>query len=560
MAGRPADRRIGKYERLARDRQARDIALTRQPGGHPRGLWFDDAEADRVVDFIEGYCRHYKGEWAGQLLKLQPWAKDDVIRPIFGWKRPDGTRRFRTAWEELARKNGKTTKAAAGALYMLVGDGEKGGEVYCTATKQDQAKILHHDATEMVRASEELREFILCSRNNLSCARLGSKFEPLGADSETLDGLNPHAHFPDEVHAHKDAGVWNKLDTAMGSRRQPLTWAITTAGIYDKESIGWRKHEYATQILEGVFEDDEFFAYIAAVDDGDDPYDPANWQKANPNLGVSIYESFMRGQAAKAQRDPLFYNEFLQLHLNRWTQQATRWITPEQWTACDPVSAAAALEQREGWEKTLQGRACAGGLDLSSKLDLTAFALAFPRPDGAVDLLLRFWMPEARVEAELRKGQKHFAQWVKDGWIKTTPGEVIDYAFVRREINDLGKLYSIGEIAFDPWNAQQLATELEEQDGFTMVEFRQGFTSMSEPSKDFEARTISRRLRHGGNPVLAWNVGNAVVRRDPAGNIKPDKEKAKGRIDGLVAAIMAIGRAVLQERSIYSGERGLLSV
>lgn len=474
------------------------------------------------------------------------------MRTIFGWKRADGTRRFRTAWEEIARKNGKTTKAAAGGLYMLAGDNEPGAEVYCTATKQDQAKILHRDATAMVKASVDLREYILPMRNNLSCEHLGSKFEPLGADSETLDGLNPHAHLPDEVHAHKDPGVWNKLDTAMGSRRQPLTWAITTAGVFDKDSIGWQKHEYATQVLEGAFEDDEFFAFICAVDEHDDPFDPANWGKANPNLGVSVYRTYMASQATKAQRDPAFYNEFMQLHMNRWTQQVKRWIQPERWKACDPVDAAGALEGREAREEGLRGRDCFGGLDLSSKIDLTAMALAFPGPDDVIDLLLRFWIPEARVEFEMKRGRKNIEQWVREGWIRTTPGEVIDYGFVRAEINELAKRYRIQQIAFDPWNAQQLVTELDEQDGFEMVEMRQGYISMSDPSKDFEARVLSRRLRHGGNPVLAWNIGNAVIKKDASGNIKPDKEKAKDKIDGGIASIMACGRAVLREGvSVY---------
>jgi phage terminase large subunit-like protein len=440
------------------------------------------------------------------------------------------------------------------------GDNEPGAEVYCTATKQDQAKILHRDATAMVKASDDLIRFILPSRNNLSCARLGAKFEPLGADSETLDGLNPHAHFPDEVHAHKDPGVWIKLDTAMGARRQPLTWAITTAGVYDKTSIGWQKHEYATQVLEGTFEDDEFFAYIAAIDDDDDPYDPANWGKANPNLGVSVYESFMVGQAKKAERDPLFYNEFLQLHLNRWTQQITRVIAPEKWKACDPIAAADAVAERDRRAEALAGRECSAGIDLSERHDLTAAVLAFRGPDDVVEYVCRFWLPEATIEEHAKKGRKFFAQWVREGWITATPGEVIDYAFVRQEINELGKKYRIEQIAIDPHSATQITTELGEQDGFDILSFRQGMLSMSEPTKDFVARVTSRKIRHGGNPVLAWQVGNLAVVRDSAGNIKPDKDKAKDKIDGVVAAIMATARAVLQEGSVYTPERGFLSL
>lgn len=552
------DRKLGKYERLARERNERDLALAAQEGGHPRGLWYDAAAGDRVVRFIEGYCRHYKGEWAGQLLKLEPWAKDHVIRPLFGWRRADGTRRFRVGWEELARKNGKTTKAAGGALYMLAADGEPGAEIYCTATKEDQAKILHDDSTAMVKASPELLQYIKPSRKNLSCARLGSKFQPLGADSKTLDGFNPHAHFPDEVHAHTDPGVWNKMDTGMGARRQPLTWAITTAGIFDPLAIGWQKHEYATQVLEGAFEDDSFFAYICAIDEEDDPYDPSNWGKANPQLGISIYDSFFQGQAVKAQREPSFYNEFLQLHLNRWTQQITRWIQPEAWRACDPMSPQRAIETRAEREEMLAGRECFAGLDLSSKLDLTALVLAFPAPDDVVEVVCRFWLPEATIEAATRRGEKHYAQWVHEGWIKTTPGSVIDYAFIREEANALAKKYRVKQWAYDPHGAEQLAVQMGETDGHTMVEVRQGFLSMSEPSKDLEARVVSKKIRHGGHPVLSWNIGNAVIRRDSAGNIKPDKEKAKGKIDGVVALVDALSRLNVEPHggSVYE-KRGV---
>lgn len=561
-----AERRIGKYERLAIERQKRDLALARQQGGHPRGLWYDAAAGERVVEFIEKFCRHHKGEWAGNLIELQGWQKDRFIRPLFGWKRADGTRRFRTGWIEIARKNTKTTSAAGCGLYLMVGDGEPGAEIYCTATKEAQAKILHRDATAMVKASPELKRFVRVYRNNLSCARLGSKFEPLGADSTTLDGLNPHGHIPDEVHAHKDHGVWNVLDTGMGARRQPLTLAITTAGTYDKESVGWQKHEYATQVLEGFngsFEDDSFFAYVAAIDDDDDPFDPANWGKANPSLNVSIRETYLAEQAVKAQRDPTFYNDFLRLHLNRWVQQETRWLSVERWRDCDPVSPERALETRAQREEALAGRECYAGLDLSSRLDLTALVLAFQNPDGTFDLVCRFWLPEETIREHEKKGKRMYAQWEREGWLTATPGEIIDYGFIRAELGRLREKFQITEVAMDPHNATQIATELREQDGFTTLDFQQGFKSMSEPSKAFEALIVARKIRHGGHPILRWNVGNAAVRRDPAGGIKPDKDAAKDKIDGLVAAIMATGRATLSpggSGGSYLDEGPLLTV
>jgi phage terminase large subunit-like protein len=257
----------------------------------------------------------------------------------FGWRRADGSRRYRILYIEIPRKNAKSTTAAADGLYLLVGDQEPGAEVYSSATKKDQARIVHDAATQMVKASPQLGKWVKAYRNNLSCGRLNAKFEPLGADSNTLDGLNPHGNIVDELHAHRDRGVWDVLDTAMGARRQPMTIAITTAGIYEPESIGWQMHEHATNVLEGVLEDDGFFAFIAAADEGDDWTDPETWRKANPNIDVSIREEYLSQQCEKAKAQPAFLNTFLRLHLNRWTQQRDRWISMEHWNASDDVRA-----------------------------------------------------------------------------------------------------------------------------------------------------------------------------------------------------------------------------
>jgi phage terminase large subunit-like protein len=250
-----ASRALGKYERLSQERHERDLELAQQPSGHPRKLWFDAPAGDRAVQFVEGYCQHHKGEWAGKPLLLSDWQRS-IVRQIFGWKRADGTRRYRIAYVEVPRKNGKSTLAAALGLYLLVGDQEPGAEVYSSATKREQAKIVWDEAFKTVKKSPKLQRFVRAFRNNLHCERLGSKFEPLSADAGTLDGLNPHGNIIDELHAHKDRGVWDVLDTAMGARRQPLTLAITTAGTYDPESIGWQQHDYACKVLEGVVQDD----------------------------------------------------------------------------------------------------------------------------------------------------------------------------------------------------------------------------------------------------------------------------------------------------------------
>lgn len=547
----------GKYERLSQERHERDLELSRQPGGHPRGLWFDAEAAERPIQFIENYCTHHKGEWAGKPLILDPWQKQ-IIRQVFGWMRADGTRRFRTAYWEEPRKNGKSTKAAGLGLYLTVGDREPGAEVYASATKKDQARIVWDEAAKTVRKSPNLQRFVRAFRNSLHCERLGSKFEPLGADSNTLDGLNPHGNIVDELHAHRDRGVWDVLDTAMGARRQPLTLVITTAGTYSPESIGWQMHDYAQKVLEGVFEDDAFHAFIASADEppkGEEGYyfTEAAQRQANPGYGVSVKPAYLAEQAEKAQRQPHFTNEYLRLHLNVWTQQVTRWLSLERWTESDPVPV---RENPREWalsrEVALEGRKCWGGLDLSSKLDLSALVFAFPAEEGdELHLLARFWLPEATVEKYGRKGMRHYAQWAKEGWLTVTPGDVIDYEFIRVEVKALAARYGLQELAYDPWGATDLATRLM-GDGVPMVECRQGFKTLSEPSKDLEARVVARKVRHAGNPPLRFCVSNAVVSTDSAGNIKPDKAKAADRIDGVVATVMALSRLI-----VSTGDSGL---
>lgn len=555
-------RAVGKFERLCRERHERDLKLCSKKGGHPRGLVYDLEAGERVVKFVERFCKHHKGEWAGQPLLLEDWQKD-IIRQAFGWLRADGSRRFRTMYIEVARKNGKSEIAGALGLYLLVGDNEAGAEVYSSATKKDQARIVWKTAAEMVKASPELKRFIKAFQSSLVVERSSSLFQPLSAESNTLDGLNPHGNIIDELHAHRDRGVWDVLDSAMGARRQPMTIAITTAGIYDKEGIGWEMHDYATKVLEGTFEDDSFYAYIATPDEGDDHFGEIAQQKANPNWGVSVKPSFIAKQAEKAQRQPGFLNEYLIKHLNVWTQQAKRWLPMDKWAKCEaevPVTAdrfALAAER----ERALIGKTCRGGLDLSSKLDLTALVLEFPKPDDVVELVCRFWLPEERVKEALQKGMKHYETWQRQGWLKTTPGDVIDYEFIRKEVNDLAKLYNIKELAFDPWGAMDLATRLT-GDGVQMVECRQGFKSLSEPSKDIEARIVQGKVQHMNNPIMWWCASNAVVVADPAGNIKPDKAKAAERIDGVVGWVMARSRSIVAvdtDDNAYA-DRGFLSL
>lgn len=551
----------GKHERLCWERHARDLKLAYPRAGgdpqktrHPKGYWFDAEAAERPVRTIEAFCKHHKGEWAGKPLLLEEWQKR-LIRIAFGWMRPDGTRRFRILYIEVPRKNGKSEIGAALGLYLLVADHEPGAEIYSSATKKDQAKIVHDTAVAMVKASPELKKWVRSYRNNLHCVRLGSKFEPLGADSSTLDGLNPHGNIVDELHAHRDRGVWDVLDTAMGARRQPMTIAITTAGVYEPESIGWQQHEHAQKVLEGVIEDDAYCAYIAAAPEDADWTLPETWATANPNLGVSVKPDYLAEQCEKAKAQPSFLNTFLRLHLNRWTSQQDRWLAMEHWNACDqdltPVEAA----ERES---RLAGAVAFAGLDLASKVDIAAFVLALPREDDVVELVCRFWVPEEKVVERSRRDRVPYDAWVREGWLTATPGNVIDYEFIRAEMNRLSGQYDLREVGFDPWNATQLATQLSE-DGFTMVEVRQGFRSLSEPAKALEARIMAKQIRHAGHPVLRWMVSNVATREDPNGNIAPDKSASSEKIDGVVATIMAFSRLIVAPdfQSVYE-ERGPL--
>ena len=516
----------GRLVRLGRQREERDRKY-----GFQRGLWFDEEAAQRVVDFFS-VLRHYKGEWAGQRFDLAEWQIVDVLQPLFGWMRADGTRRFRTAYLEIPRKNGKSSLAAGLGLYLVSSDGEPGAEVYSTATKRDQAKIVWGDAEQMVRMSPQLKRHMQTFRNNINVPESGSKFEPLGADSNRMDGLNPHANITDELHAHRDRRVWDVMVTAMGARRQPLSIAITTAGVYQPQSIGWEQHNHAVQVLEGTVEDDEFFAYIAAADPDDDWTDPQVWAKANPNLGISVKQDFLAAQCEKAKASTAFRNTFLRLHLNRWTAQVERWLEMDGWTACGT----------ESDPDDLVGLQCFGGLDLASTTDIAALVLAFPDVDGTMDVLCRFWVPEERIVDRARRDRVPYDAWAEDGWITPTEGNVIDYDVIRRDVKDLGERYNIESIGFDPWNATQIATQLTD-DGLQMVPTRQGYASLSGPSKDLEGLVISHKLAHANNPVLRWMASNVAVEDDAAGNIKPSKKKSTERIDGIVALVMAIDRA-----------------
>jgi phage terminase large subunit-like protein len=518
-------------------------------------FYFDTKAADVAVAFFERLLVHSKGEWAGKAFKLMDWQREDIIKPLLGWKRSsDGTRKYRRAYIEVPRKNGKSTLASGIGLYLLFADEEAGAMVYSAAADRDQASIVFDEAKNMVEAAPILMQRAQVFKRAIVVPNSQSSYKVLSADAYTKHGFNAHGIVFDELHTQPNRDLWDTLTTSVGSRRQPLIVAITTAG-YDRESICWEQHEYARQVLAGIIKDEEFFAYIEAADEKDDWQDPKTWRKANPGLGVTVKLDYIEAEAKRAAMIPAYQNTFRRLHLNQWTSQDTRWLPIEIYDRCD----------RAVDVKLLEGSECYGGLDLSSTSDLASFVLDFPPEagdEGGHFWLAFFWIPKENMVERARRDRVPYDAWFRDGMIRATEGNVIDYGYIVKDIVELGEKFHIKEIAFDRWGAFQVSQQLEGA-GFTMIGFGQGFVSMSPPTKELLRLVLDGKLAHGGNPVLRWMADNVVVSMDPAGNVKPNKQKSREKIDGIVAGIMALDRAIKMGNvgggSVYE-ERGVLSV
>ncbi len=552
----------GRLVRLACQRHLDDLTTAAK-----RGLVWDAAAARHAIAFFS-HLRHSTGEWANHPFELQPW-QGFVIGSLFGWKRADGLRRFRTAYVEVARKNGKSVMLAGTALYALVADGEPGSHVYAAATTRDQARIVFGEAERMVDASPPLRARITRTVNNLAVMSTSSWFRPLSADATKMDGLNVHFAAVDEVHEHPNAEIIQKLNTATGARRQPLIFEITTAG-HDRHSVCWQHHEFSVKALEGTIpaeSADSWFAYIATIDPGDDWTDPLVWGKANPSLGITVKVEDLKRQVEEAREMPAQQNAIRRLRLNEWTEQVTRWLDMEVWDEGGPPKGSDLATVKVGLDavgERITGQPCYGGLDLARVNDLSAFVLLFP-PTGEGDLgskwiaLCRFWVPEEDILRRSRRDRVPYDVWRDQGLLVATPGNTTDFAFIEQEILELAACYDMRELAFDRTFAGEIVQNLQDE-GLTLVQFGQGFLSLAAPTAELERLSVSRALWHGGHPVLRWNASNVAVRQDPAGNIKPDKERSTERIDGISALVNALGRAMVRgdgERSIYE-ERGFL--
>lgn len=514
-----------------------------------QGYRFVPELADRVQAFFERYLTHSAGEFSGRAFRLEQWQLR-ILRRLFGWVRPNGTRRYRRLLLWIPRKNGKSTLASGIALYLLTADGEAGAQIYAAATNREQAEIVFDAAKNMATASPDISSIVEVYKKSLFYEARLSRLQAISSKAGTKHGLNPHGIIADEIHAWPSRELYDVLTTASGARRQPLEVVISTAGS-NLGSFGYELFDTARKLQDGVLEDPWTLAVVYAADPDDDYSDPAVWRKANPNLGVSISEEYLREKLEQCKQTPSQLAAFKQLHLNLWTQDVKAWLQVEVWKS---------LERKLPWEK-FKGRRCWAGLDLSSTKDLTAFYMVFSNADGTFDLVGRFWCPREQAEARAKQDRVQYPLWIQQKHLIATPGNVVDYDWVEKEIADVAKHLDLQEVAYDPWGASGLAQRLQDQHGITMVEFRQGFKSMSEPSKDLERLLLQRKLRQDGNPVMTWMVSNVVVEKDPAENIKPSKKHSRERIDGVVALVMGLARARLGQDggSVYD-DRGVIVI
>jgi phage terminase large subunit-like protein len=527
----------GALHRLACERHLRDLQAKR--------FRFDVKAADLAISFFPKVLRHYKGEWAGHPVTLEPWQAFNV-GSLWGWRQEDELRRYRLAFDELCRGNGKSTMAGGIALLGTFFDDEPGADGFSVATKKDQARIVFDSARRMVLASPGMgKRGIVAQKHEILHDASASKFLPLGADADTLDGLRPHIVIADEVHAHKSPDVIEIMQTGMGTRRHPLLFEITTAG-QERESIWWQHREYSRQVLEGVIEDETWFAFIACADDEDDWQDPATWRKANPNYGVSVKPDDLQNKCKQAVNMPPFEPKFRRLHCGQFVEQDGRIIPRAQWDACG---------EDYDWSAFV-GRDVYAGLDLSKTTDLTACTWTAVDPAGVVRAWPQMWIPEAKLATHTDRVP--YRMWADRGWITVTPGNVVDYGQVRADIIAKAKTCRLRGLGYDEWNATETAQHLMRELGDEVVmPVRQGFATLSEPTKRLIALLASAMFRHPKSPPFTWTADNLAVATDPAGNVKPDKAKSRQKIDPMVAFLTGFSLwlkfgAVVRRQSRYS--------
>lgn len=539
-----------KWVKLAVQRHVNDLIKAEEDPDYP--YYFDPEEAKRAINFKQN-MHHTQGEWANPRLhdtriRLEPWQQFlDWVK--YGWrKKENGCRRFTKAYIEVARKNGKTLDAVLDAIYCFALDSprEEGAEVYFLATKKDQSKKAWDEADLQFKKHKFLRTKVKTYVQNSRIVIPGKNaiMRPIGKDSDTEDSWNPHCVIVDEYHAHKTNKLLNVFESGMGSRQQPLTIIITTAGFYRNYPCYQEEHMLAEQVLQRTIEPvpENYFCIIYTLDEDDDWTDEKNWIKANPNLGVSVKWDYIRDQVQQAILVPSKQNNVLTKNLNIWTDSFTAWLTHDKWNSCNfPVN-----------DERLIGKVCYGGLDLSANFDITAYVLVFPpeNEDSRYQALFRFFIPEENIRDRENRDRVPYSTWIKQGFVFATPGDVIDYDYIEEKIKEDAEKYNIQELAYDRKFAIEIVNHLSEEGITTPVPFGQGTLSMTPAVNDLEKRVYAQELAHGGNPVMNWMVSCTELKQDAQGNrkpIKPDRIKSGMRIDGVVALLMALNRAVMAE-------------
>lgn len=519
-----------KWVKAACQRQKDDLARWKGKNAPYR---FDVEKASRVCEFIE-LLPHIKGPLAGQCIKLEPW-QIFILTTVFGWVKPDGKRRFRRGYTEVPRGNAKSTLSSGIGLYMLMADGEGGAEVYSLATTRDQARIVFGDAQNMARKRPEMMKAlgVKVDAHNINLLRTASKFEALSSEGSTLDGLNIHFGCVDELHAHKTREVYDVVETGTGKRDQSLLWVITTAGS-NRAGICYEVRTFVMRMLDGVLKDETQFGIIFGLDDGDDWTTEAALIKANPNWGVSVRPDVLLPLQAKAMQLPSAVNNFKTKHLNEWVNADTAWMDMRAWDDCG---------RRALDLDAFAGNECWIGIDLASKVDIAALKLLFrdPEREGGFVVFGKYYLPEATVQESTNS---QYQGWHNAGRLTVTPGNVIDFDWIESDLRDFTSRFEVKTVAFDPFQATQFSTRMLAE-GMPMVEVRPTVLNFSEPMKSLEALVLQRKFAHGGDPILTWMVSNVVCHRDQKDNIYPRKERPENKIDGVVALLMALNRALL---------------
>lgn len=512
----------------------------------PDGAYFDAEAAARAVSFIEERLFLFEGRWAGLPFTLQLWQRR-IVEELFGWMQADGTRLYRMAYVEVPRKNGKSTFAAAVALYLAYEDGEAGAQVFFAAADKEQANVCYGAARRFLQQDEAMANasVIYNSTKRILIPDTHSEIRCLSSDTKKLYGLNLHGLVFDELMAQPNRTLWDALTSSQGARLQPLVLAITTAG-FDRESVAYEQREYARNIASGDIVDPGFLGVVYGAEEGDDFRDPEVWKRATPSLGATVDLAFYEREAKVAEGQPGKQNAFRTLYLSQWVGQATRLIPMTGWDAGNAPDKYVDLD-------ALDGAVCTGGLDLSSSIDLTAFVLDFARPDGSHFWLPRIWVPADGLRDKGLRDRAPYDVWAEQGYLETTPGRTIDYAYIRAAVLEAAERYQLRAVSYDRWGATQLAQELEHE-GVAMAKMGQGFASMSAPTKEMLRLVTNEQLLTNGHPVLRWMADNAAGMEDPAGNLKLARDRSGVRIDGLVAGVMALDanlRVGMERRSVY---------